>query len=229
MRYIAHAGGIIDNNTYTNSKEALDLSYKNGLRIFELDIITTSDGKFVAAHDWMHWAYINKYKGTIPVNLSTFMNTRVLDKYTPMDMDAINSWFKAHPDAILVTDKINDPIAFSEQFIDPQRLMMELFDIKAVKDGIKSNILSAMPSQCVIQNMKSEDIVNLKNIGVTDIAISRRYIFDNLKQLDEFKRNDIKVYAFHVNFDTGIDEDYVTKYEMDYIYGIYADRWIIRD
>lgn len=51
---------------------------------------------------------------------------------TPLDMTAINDWFKAHPDAILVTDKVNEPRKFAGQFIDKKRLMMELFDVNSV-------------------------------------------------------------------------------------------------
>ena len=50
LRFIAHAGGRIEGMNYTNSLEALNNSYKNGFRLFELDIIETSDGEFVAAH-----------------------------------------------------------------------------------------------------------------------------------------------------------------------------------
>ena len=47
-RYIAHAGGEILGNTYTNSLEALNNSYKNGFRYFELDMIVTADNYIVA-------------------------------------------------------------------------------------------------------------------------------------------------------------------------------------
>jgi phosphoglycerol transferase MdoB-like AlkP superfamily enzyme len=50
-RFIAHAGGMIDDHTYTNSLEALNMSYDKGFRLFELDILRTSDSMFVTAHD----------------------------------------------------------------------------------------------------------------------------------------------------------------------------------
>ncbi|WP_339666208.1 hypothetical protein, partial [Maribacter arcticus] len=46
-RFIAHAGGEVNGIKSTNSKNALDENYKKGFRIFELDIIETSDGKLV--------------------------------------------------------------------------------------------------------------------------------------------------------------------------------------
>ncbi len=225
MRYIAHAGGQIDGRTYTNSKEALDLNYKKGFRLFELDIIKTKDGKYVAAHDWQHWKKITNFNDSVPVTSEEFLKHKIYEKYTPLDMSGINEWFTSHKDAILVTDKINEPIKFSEEFIDPDRLMMELFSMSAVIKGIKANIKSSMPSQCVIQHMTKMKIKNLEKIGVRNIAISRRFIAENIELLKDFKACNIQPYAFHINFDAGMDEEYVTKYEMDYIYGIYADKW----
>ncbi len=49
---IAHAGGVIDGYLGTNSLEALKESARLGYSIIEVDIMTTSDGKFVLNHDW---------------------------------------------------------------------------------------------------------------------------------------------------------------------------------
>jgi len=62
-------------------------------------------------------------------------------------------------------------------------------------------------------------------MGVTDIAISRRFIMNNIDLLNEYKLNGINPYVYNINFDPGFDEEYVVKYEMDFIYGIYADDW----
>jgi len=40
------------------------------------------------------------------------------------------------------------------------------------------------------------------------------------------KTNGIRVYVFHVNEEEGIDEEYVIRHDMDYVYGMYADRLI---
>ncbi len=228
LRYIAHAGGKIQGYTYTNSKEALDLSYKKGFRLFELDINRSSDGYFVAVHDWKHWADITNQKNATPVLKSEFLKHKIYEKFSPLDMHGINEWFKNHEDAILVTDKINDPLEFANSFIDPSRLMMELFDMKAIEDGIKANIRSAMPSQNIIQKMDKKGIEALAKAGVKNVVFSRRFIAENRSLLEVLKVNKIKPYVYHINFEEGIDEDYVVKYEMDYIYGIYADEWEFR-
>jgi phosphoglycerol transferase MdoB-like AlkP superfamily enzyme len=223
-RFIAHAGGMIDGHTYTNSLEALDHSYAAGFRLLELDIMRTSDGEFAAVHEWDEWQEMTGYKGKTPPSHDVFMQQRLLGKYTPMDMDRINAWFSAHPDAILVTDKINDPVAFSSAFIDKDRLMMELFSLEAVREGVRAGILSAMPSWSVLSEIEGDQVQVLRQMGVKDISASRRVIGNNLPLLIRLKTNGIRVYVFHVNYDKGIDEAYVIANEMDFIYGMYADK-----
>ena len=44
---IAHAGGLIDGYSYTNSKEALLKSISEGYQYIELDLYGTTDGSIV--------------------------------------------------------------------------------------------------------------------------------------------------------------------------------------
>lgn len=224
-RFIAHAGGMVDNHIYTNSLEALNLNYEKGFRLFELDIQKTTDGKYVAAHYWNEWATITNYQNEIPVTHEEFMKHKIYDSLTPLDMKAINKWFKEHSDAILITDKINEPKLFADQFIDKKRLMMELFTWEAVLEGIEVGIKSSMVSQRVLNNLKGNKVKTLKKHKITDVAISRNIIASNIELLKDLKKNGIKVYVYNVNDRIDRDEDYVVKHEMDYVYGIYADKW----
>ncbi|PWD97997.1 sulfatase-like hydrolase/transferase [Marinilabilia rubra] len=224
-RFIAHAGGMIDGYKYTNSLEALNESYQKGFRLFELDIIETSDGHFVAAHDWEHWAEITGYEGTLPPSFQKFREQKIYKKFSPLTMDGINQWFKNHQEAILVTDKINKPIEFAAAFVDKGRLMMELFDKSAVRTAVKAGIKGAIPSQVVVDNLKGNKIDKLKELGVAYVAISRNYVSPNMELIRKLKNNGIKVFVYHINFDPLIDENYVVRYELDNVYGIYADEW----
>jgi len=225
-RFIAHAGGSIEGRIYTNSLEALDVNYNNGFRMFELDISKTSDGVYVASHGWDSWARNNSYTGALPPDRETFMSIKFLNQFTPLDIESINGWFSRHPDAILVTDKVNSPKEFSEKFIDKNRLMMELFSWETVDEAIKSKIKSAMPTGAILDKIEGDKIEFLKKKGITDIAMSRRVTTDSQVQLlHNLRKANVNVYAFHINFDKGIDESYVICNENDYFYGIYADRW----
>lgn len=224
-RFIAHAGGQIDGYKYTNSLEAMDLNYKKGFRLFELDIIETLDNIYVAGHDWKHWKKITGYKGDLPPDRNTFKQQKIYGKYSLMDIEDINEWFKEHDDAILVTDKINTPLDFSNKFIDKKRLMMELFTWDAVEEGLRSGIKSAMPTFSLLGTIKGDKLSYLKQQGVTDIASSRRIVHTQKELIRKIVTSGINIYAFHLHFDKGMDEKYVVCNERKYFYGMYADQW----
>ena len=222
-RFIAHAGGAIDGYTYTNSLEALKNSYDHGFRVFELDIIKTREGVYVAAHGWEHWAKLTGFEGEIPPTLEIFRNHLIHKKFTPLDIHEINRWFLSHPDAILVTDKVNDPLNFSELFVDKNRLIMELFSLDAVAEGAKSGIRSAMPTWSILKQIEGDIVETLRDLDVSHIAASRRIVEKNIPLIRRLKDEGIKVYVFHVNLDEGKDEEFVVCNEMNYVYGLYAD------
>lgn len=224
-RYIAHAGGEVDGHPSTNSKAALDQNYAKGFRMFELDIIETSDGKLVAAHDWNMWSRFTDYSGELPPTLAEFKKHNIYGDYETLDLEGINAWFSAHPDATLVTDKLNDPIGFAEKFIDKSRLIMELFSLMTVEEASKHG-LNAMISQKPFMKIPDDKLNYLKVNNIQYVALSRRKIASNLKLLEKLKENGIKVYVYHVNFDEGKDEKYVRDNEIGIVYGMYADKWV---
>jgi hypothetical protein len=223
-RYIAHAGGEVNGIKSTNSKDALDQNYKKGFRLFELDIIETSDGKFVAAHDWNMWSRFTDYGDELPVSHAEFMEHRIYGKYTTLDMEGINKWFAAHPEAILVTDKVNDPIRFANTFIDKKRLIMELFSPMAIEEAVTANI-TAMISQKPFNQIAGDKLAYLSANDIKHVAISRRTVARNAELLKKLQKQGIKVYVYHVNFDPGKDEKYVQENEIGLVYGMYADKW----
>ena len=52
IKRIAHAGGSIEGDTYTNSHEALDYNIKRGFELFEIDFSWTKDQQLLCIHDW---------------------------------------------------------------------------------------------------------------------------------------------------------------------------------
>ena len=224
-RYIAHAGGEVDGHKSTNTKAALDQNYKKGFRFFELDIIETSDGQLVAAHDWNMWSRFTEYKGELPPTLATFNKHNIYGDYETLDLADINKWFAEHPDATLVTDKVNDPIAFAEAFVDKSRLIMELFSVMAVEKASQHGI-NAMISHKAFYGIKGDKLNFLSVNNVNYVAVSRRSIAKNKDLLLQLKEQGIKVYVYHVNFDEGKDEKYVQENEIGIVYGMYADKWV---
>ncbi len=212
-RLIAHAGGGIDGNIYTNSLESINLSYKNNFRLFELDMLKTIDNRYVAAHDWRSWKIESGYKGKIPPTHKDFMNHKIKNKYTPLDMRLINSWFATHSDAVLVTDKVDNPQEFSKKFVDNKRLIMELFTIESVIEGIKNKV-NVMPTWKLIRLIRGNKLEILQNSGIQYITANKKNLINNINVFMEFANNDIKIYLWG-NYDEII--------MPEYYYGRYVD------
>jgi phosphoglycerol transferase len=224
-RFIAHAGAYVNGYYYTNSLESINANYNKGFRLFELDIIKTSDNIYVAAHDWKQWANKTKYTGTLPPSLKVFKEYKIFDKFTSMDINDINKWFKEHPDAILVTDKINEPIDFTKKFIDKKRLKMELFSWKAVDDAVKLGIKSVMPTMGIVNAIKGDKVKYLNNLGIKEIVGSRTFLKSNRGMIQSISNSGIKIYAFGLRANSGKDEINIVCNEQEYFYGLYADIW----
>ena len=225
--YIAHAGGCISGFWYTNSLEALNYSYEQGFRYFELDLVEDKYGNIVATHDWDHWLTQTNCDSITPVSKEHFKQHKIYDLFTPLDMDDINKWFSKHSDAVLVTDKINDPEKMASLFVDKSRLYMELFSFEAIEKA-KTLGVNYMMSENVLYSIEKNKLKYLIDNDIPAIAISRRKIEEKeYKELfTQCKEYDIKIWVFHVNFDSGKDEKFVYENEMQYIYGMYADNWI---
>jgi hypothetical protein len=225
-RYIAHAGGGIDGYTYTNSLEALNYSYDLGFRSFEIDLVEDKNGKILGAHDWEHWAQLTGCDSTLPVTEEHFLTHQVFDKFTPMSMDMINQWFAEHPDAILVTDKINSPKKMASQFVDKSRLMMELFSFDAIEEAKECGVEFMMSENLLPQIKEGNRLQYILDNDIKYLAISRSSIEKYKDLLMQIRKYGIKVFVFHINFVEGKDEEYVYYNELQYVYGMYADKWI---
>lgn len=223
-RFIAHAGGAVQGNTYTNSLEALNASYEKGFRLFELDIIKTSDGEFVAAHDWNIWQEQTGYQGDTPVSLEVFNSYKILKDFNSLDMRAINTWFSSHKDAVLITDKTSDIEQFANSFVDQQRLRMEIFTFPDVLIAVRTGV-EPMLSENLLNNLKDTALEYVKEHHIKYVVFSRESISKNSKLLKQLTQVGVKSYVYHVNFQAGKNEKYVVEYELGSVYGMYADDW----
>ena len=226
--FIAHAGGAIDGINYTNCVEAMDLSYSKGCRMFELDLTYTTDGKIVAVHD------------PPGVTEEEFMNTLIHGKYTPMNMQTINDWFRRHPDAILVTDKINNPQRIYDEFLFPNRVIMELFTWAAIDEAIELGIKpmaseylifaeSKKASKMILEPVELKTDEELEQIfkekKIEYICMGRYCIRGREDFLRRLKKNGVKNYVYHLQEPVNGQpaEEYVWNYEMNFCYGMYAN------
>jgi glycerophosphoryl diester phosphodiesterase len=91
--------------TYTNSKEAVELNYVKGHRVFEIDFNLTSDNCLAAVHDWEHGASItgSRFSDDIPT-LEEWKRKKIFGKYTTMDINDVVELMNVYKDIFIVTD-----------------------------------------------------------------------------------------------------------------------------
>lgn len=100
---IAHACGGIDETNYTNSKEAFENSYANGLRSIEVDFILTADDKLVCCHDWDD-ELSDEYGEGYVYTEEEFLALRLHGKYTPMSLEMLFELMQQYEDVWVITD-----------------------------------------------------------------------------------------------------------------------------
>lgn len=123
-KVIAHAMGGINGDTYTNSHEAFELSYRRGFRLFEVDFLSTSEGVLVALHHWeqilnerpflRYWigrVYRRFFNRGGPLSIEEIKKRRVYGKYRPLDIYEVMKLFSEKKDTYLVTDVKDDQMA----------------------------------------------------------------------------------------------------------------------
>ncbi len=121
--YVAHAGGGIENQTYTNSVEALNLNYDLGFRYFEIDFSWTKDGELVAIHDWEESLkrrfHLPKYQGVLTKN--EFLQLTPRNGLTQLTISQVLDWAREKGDAYIITDIKDENVKALEKLIRERR------------------------------------------------------------------------------------------------------------
>lgn len=106
---VAHAAGGVQGDVYTNSMEALNLSYSLGFKNFEIDLIFTSDDKLICLHDWSEsFENIFGFRVDAPLTLASFEELVSLSgKYRPCTLSTLHEWMLTN-ESFLITDVKGD-------------------------------------------------------------------------------------------------------------------------
>lgn len=89
--FIGHAGGGYQGTKYTNSLDALEQNYREGLRFFEVDLMRTKDGKIVCIHGWGD-------------GQMTYEEFRKNQKFNSCDLGSLGQFLADKPDAFVILD-----------------------------------------------------------------------------------------------------------------------------
>lgn len=236
---IAHALGGIDGNDLTNSSEAFEANYAKGFRVFEADLILTSDQRLVARHDWEKKQYVRfKQDGYIPnlknthyLTLDEFLHLPILNKYNAMSYTDLLLRMVKYPDAYLVLDtkftdertirKQYEQIVFEANQIDPallERIVPQLYNQQMLK-----TVDAIYPFPSYIYTLyQSKDTYNqvadfvrseprIKAVTMAESRVTKAFI-QSLSKLG------VRAYVHTVN-----NLSTYRKYQEAGVFGIYTD------
>lgn len=222
-KFIAHAGGGIDQYTYTNSLEAVNLSISNGYKLIEIDLLETKDKHFVGANTWSKYKQDNFFdENSIndePLYLEEFKKIKIFNKYTPLTINEINKIFTENDDLILVTDKTNNFKKINSDFtFDKNRIIVEIFGKKNYFKSIKNGIINPM----FAANSEHYDFIVNNNIKI--ITVHSQDILKHEKIYKKLIDLGVKIFAY-----SSSEKKFIEKNLGNTITGVYTDFWDIEN
>ena len=221
--FIAHGGGAIDGRTYTDSLEAVVSSISRGYRMIELDLLVTTDGFLVAAHDWKSFRQrTGRSPEAItdqPLSLAEFRSKAIDGRYTPLDEVAIRRLFRKHRDLILVTDMIRDFPRLVRALPFQERVIVEVFSPQDVSSAKASGVVNPMLS---INNLEAS-LGMVLGQPVRHVALS----INSLRRCPGAARKIVesgrRVFLF-----TTDDATLMARHVGTHVSAFYSDYWHVR-
>lgn len=103
-KYIAHAGGRINGQRLTNSKEAIEQSYRSGYDLIEIDMEWSTDGNLVLVHDWGNFDIFINSSQERSYSSKEFKSFKMQGDLTPLTIDDVAKWLEENYGVYMVTD-----------------------------------------------------------------------------------------------------------------------------
>ena len=223
-RFIAHAGGGIDDLKYTNSLEAVNKSIKDNFKLIELDIRETLDNVFVGVHEWKEFKEITNTKkqdenelNNEALLLNEFKKKKIYKKYTPLDIISINDIFRKNNELILLTDKTNNFSKLNSDLkFDKKRIMVEVFGKKNYFKSISEGIINP------IYSFNHKDYKFVKKHKIKIISAHSQDIINNSQIYKKLVENNVMVFMYSSN-----ESDFINN-NLDILFThVYTDFWNI--
>lgn len=227
----AHGLGGIGGMSVTNSMEAFESNYERGHRLFEVDLVFTSDGHLVARHDWEPYLYTKLEQEVAdkqrPLSLADFKAHPIHRTMTPLSIEDLVALMRAYPDTWVITD------TKSKETEDVRAAMQAIVEAIGDDKGLADRFIIQIYDEKMLSTVR--EVHDFKNFiytlyqieGTTDraaefarengirlIAIPKEMYKPAL--VDSFKRRGLKVGIYTVN-DPAVAAD-LRRAGIDFIY-----------
>ncbi|GAB6011612.1 glycerophosphodiester phosphodiesterase family protein [Viscerimonas tarda] len=221
---IAHGGGGINGQIRSNSREAVELSVKNGYCFIELDMQITKDGHIAAVHFWSDLYEQTGLEGdTIPLSSADFKLRKIQGYQHTLLGNDIKELF---PDTVryLVTDKIKDyDLIIKEIEVDKNKLLVEVFSYPQYLDALQKGIKYPMLNTINFQKLrKYSPLLIAKKIKMITVPVEM--ISSCEKELRFLHKYGVTIFAYTSN-----DKDFILKHGGKTVSGFYTDYVKISD
>jgi len=114
--YVAHALGSVEDLTYTNCKEAFELSYQKGFRFLEVDLVLLKDGTVFCAHDGQE-SNFGLDKPFSKTTINELKGKLYRGNYTPLDGSGLLNLLNQYEDAFIILDTKYDHTTIIENLV----------------------------------------------------------------------------------------------------------------
>lgn len=221
-KMIAHAGGGINNTTYTNSYEALDLNHKKGFRYFEIDFSFTKDKKLVCLHDWQKDFSLAFGKNTPrPVDLQKFTELNKTYVYTKCTLDGLSKWLEKNPNSYIITDVKNNntkalKIIKEKMQNKLNRFIPQIYDPDSFEEIKELGFKNIIWTLYKYSGSKEDVLDEVENFYGSIALTIPTYKLDK-ELIKELKKQNINTYTHTIN-DLELFNKLKTEYEIDNIY-----------
>lgn len=220
---IAHAGGGINNKTYTNSLEALDYNIKKGFQYFEIDFSFTADGRLVCLHDWEgSFKRSFGFETDEKVTLNKF-NYLVKNKseFNKCTASSLAEWMRNNPAAHIVTD-------IKEKNIEALKIVLQAFPnakarvIPQVYDPINLETIKELGFEKIIWTLykfrgSNDEVLSWVENFNTPIAVTMPKSRAESTLPKELEERRIPTYVHTINT-TQEEEKYINRFGVTELY-----------
>ena len=237
-RMVAHAMGGIDELTYTNSYDAFRVNYEKGLRVFEVDLLLSSDHELIARHEWGEgFTKMLGQQDTVETERQgavwshgEFKAAKIKGDYEPLDWADIVKLLERYPDIYIVTDtKQTTPEEIQEIFTqiveqtkERQLELLERVVPQIYNRDMWETVQAIYPFDSVIFTLyqtqeTDEQVVQFaKEKQIAAITMSETRANPDL--IADLKRVGVVSYVHTIN-----DPKLITKFQRMGAYGFYTD------
>lgn len=219
--YVAHGLGAYGTHLVSNSADAMLFNYYNGQKVFEVDLIYTSDDVLIANHDWRIG----------PMKYQRFVeNNDKDDALSMISFAELVDYMVMYPDMYIVTDtKYIDQATYAKQFADinrileekgvdknrviPQVYTIEMYNYLANKYDFGEYIWTLYQVYYT-----DTEVVNLvKNTKISTITMGEPRV--NQPFINKLKNMGLYTYVHTIN-----DQDVANRYLQMGLDGVYTDK-----